>query len=156
MQVKDVMSRVVITIGEEEQVGKAAWLMREHKVSGLPVLDHQENLVGMITESDIVQVTIPKILQEIGMVPKIPGLEKYSENLKALSKRKVQSLVNTKRLVSVTKETSLGEAIALMVAHNIKKLPVICDEKLCGILTYSNIISLMTELSGEENPIQEG
>lgn len=155
MQVKDVMSSVVITIGEDELVARAVWLMHHHKVSGLPVLDEEGNLMGMITESDIVQVTIPKILQEIGMVPKIPGLEKYSENLKELSKRRVHSLVTTRRLVSVTEKTSLGEAIALMVAHNIKKLPVVCvSQKLCGILTYSDIITLMTKLSDGESSTQ--
>lgn len=147
MKVKEVMSREVVTITEEELVSKAAWLMHHHKLSGLPVLDSQGELVGMITESDIVQVTIPKILQEIGMVPNIPKLEKYADNLKELGERRVSGLVSTRRLVSVGEETSLGEAIALMVAHNIKKLPVVRKKKLTGILTYSDIITLMTRLS---------
>lgn len=147
MKVKDVMSREVVTIREEELVAKAAWLMNSHKVSGLPVLNSQNDLVGMITESDIVQVTIPKILQEIGIVPKIPGLEKYSENLKELGGKRISDFVSTRRLVSVKSDTSLGEAIALMVAHNIKKLPVVDDSALIGMITYSDIIALMTKLT---------
>lgn len=150
MKVKDVMSREVIPIGEEELVAKAAWLMHHHKVSGLPVLDDQGNLVGMITESDIVQVTIPKILQDIGVVPNIPGLEKYTENLKDLGGRRISGLVSTRRLISVEEDTSLGEAIALMVAHNIKKLPVVDGTTLKGIITYSDIIALMTRLTPME------
>lgn len=149
MKVKDVMSKDVVTIGEEELVSQAAWYMHHYKVSGLPVLDQENKIVGMITESDIVQVTIPKILQEIGMVPNIPGLEKYIDNLKELSRRKVMGLVSTRRLISVDGETTLGEAIALMVAHNVKKLPVVSGTDLIGILTYSDIISLMTRLTAD-------
>ena len=149
MKVSQVMKREVITVAKEALVGEAAALMALHRNSGLPVMDG-DRVVGMITESDIVQMSIPGILQSIGTVPEIPGLEKYFDRIEELSKKKIKDIVNTFGAVTISEEEELGKAIALMVAKNVKKLPVLKGDKLVGTLTYSDIISLMANRAKEK------
>lgn len=58
IEVREMMSRDVITIRENQTISEAANLMMEKKISGLPVVDNQDNLVGMITESDIFRMVV--------------------------------------------------------------------------------------------------
>lgn len=140
------MQRNVTTVEKGELVGNAAKLMTSGCISGLPVMDG-EKVVGMITESDVVQMFIPGILRVLGEVPKIPGLEKYLERMDELAQKKVEQIVSTHGAVTITEEVELGEAIALMVAKGVKKLPVTKEDKLVGIITYSDIIKVVADRS---------
>lgn len=144
MIVSQVMRREVLTVDMNATVKEAATLMAAHCTSGLPVMNG-DKVVGMITESDIVQMSIPGILQLLGHVPEIPGLDKYFDGIKDLGKKQVREIVNTHGAVTTTEEVELGKAIALMVAKNVKKLPVLRGEKLVGTITYSDIIALMAK-----------
>jgi CBS domain-containing protein len=61
LTVDKVMTRKVLTVRPEDPISKAAQLMLENKVSGLPVVDHEERLVGILTESDIFRMLITSL-----------------------------------------------------------------------------------------------
>lgn len=144
MKVSQVMNKDFISIEKSALVGEAASLMAKHKVNGLPVMDGQK-VVGMITESDIVQMSIPGILQTLGQVPEIPGIEKYFDRIEELSEKRVEDIVSTFGAITVEKDAELGNAIAMMVAKGIKKLPVLENDEMVGTITYSDIINLMAK-----------
>jgi acetoin utilization protein AcuB len=58
LKVKDIMSKNIITIGPEDTVEKAAVIMLEHRISGLPVMNEKGKLVGVITQGDIFKVLV--------------------------------------------------------------------------------------------------
>lgn len=58
LEVRDIMTRDVITVHENDTIKKAAQLMNTHKIGGLPVVDNEDRLVGIITESDIFKILI--------------------------------------------------------------------------------------------------
>lgn len=58
LKVKDIMSKNIITIGPEDTVEKAAVIMLEHRISGLPVINEKGKLVGIITQGDIFKVLV--------------------------------------------------------------------------------------------------
>lgn len=58
LEVKDIMTKDVITVRQDDTIKKAAELMNEYKIGGLPVLDDKDHLVGIITESDIFRILI--------------------------------------------------------------------------------------------------
>lgn len=58
LKVEAIMTRKPITISPEETIAEAAWLMLEHKISGLPVADYAGKVVGIITESDIFRLVV--------------------------------------------------------------------------------------------------
>ena len=58
LRVKEIMTRNPITVSENATIARAAQMMLEHKISGLPVVDDAGNLVGIITESDIFRLVV--------------------------------------------------------------------------------------------------
>jgi CBS domain-containing protein len=74
LKIKRVMTPNPITISGKVTIGEAAQVMLEHKVSGLPVIDHNGNLVGIITESDIFRI----VIQKWGRIEPVQWLGQFS------------------------------------------------------------------------------
>ena len=66
LQLKDIMTTRVITCGPEDTIKTAASLMQQHKIGALPVMDKEDRVVGIITESDIFRILIAWFNEEIG------------------------------------------------------------------------------------------
>jgi len=130
MLVRDVMTEDVKTIDPESNVKRAAELMREYKVGSLVVVKN-DNLVGIITEDDIIE--------------KVVAENKNPEEVK------VRDIMSGKVIVT-SPDTEIEEAARVMVKYNIKKLPVIFEGVLVGIITASDIVAaepkLMEEIEG--------
>jgi acetoin utilization protein AcuB len=66
LEVRDIMSKPVITVHPEDTIKMAATLLYENRIGALPVVDGEEKLVGIITESDIFRVMIEWFNEEVG------------------------------------------------------------------------------------------
>jgi len=120
MEIKEIMTKDVIMISQEDTVRKAAKLMLEKKVRSLIVTDGGD-AVGILTETDI--------LNRVIAVDKDPDILKVKR-------------VMTTPLVVIEPEASIELAIDTMVENNIKKLPVVtADNKLVGIVTVTDILN---------------
>ena len=106
-----------VTIGADETVGKAQQLMREHKIGGIPVVDADNKLIGIVTNRDL----------------------RFERN----AKRSIGEVMTSENIVSVSKGTSLKDAEQILQANKIEKLPVIDeDNSLAGLITYRDIIKV--------------
>jgi len=110
-----------VTVTKDETVGDAKNLMRKYSIGGIPVVDAQTKLIGIITNRDL-------------------RFEKKNE-------RKIEEVMTSKNLVTVSEGTSLKQAEIILQDNKIEKLPVVDENyKLVGLITYRDIIKV------RENP----
>lgn len=123
MQIKNLMSKDLITIDKDQSLSDALKLLRKNNISHLPVLNNKE-LVGIISERDIANKL---------------GSSKY-ENIPA-SRLHVSSVM-VKNIITVPETMRLGDVARLMVEKGIGSVPIMCDDKMEGIVSKDDIITL--------------
>src|SRR5262245_16689586 len=143
MKAMDVMVRDVVTVKPETDVASAIKLLIEHDISALPVVEDGGRVVGVISEADLVHRA------EIGtekhrpwwLEALTPGSMLAAEFAKAHGLR--VSEVMSPHVVSASEETPLAEIAALLEKHRIKRVPIIEDGKLVGIVSRSNLVQAL-------------
>lgn len=145
--VADVMSRDPILVKPETPLKEAIQILAEKRISGLPVVDDGENLVGIISETDLMWqetgVEPPPYIMILDSVIYLQNPARYEQEIhKALGQTVGE--VMSDRPISITPEKSLREAAHLMHDKTISRLPVLDDNgKVIGILTRGDIIRAM-------------
>ena len=130
------MTRNPVTATPDMSIGEASDLMKREKVHRLPVLDKDKNLVGVITEKDILHAS-----------PSPASSLSIHEMAYLLSKLTVRKLM-TKDPVTITEDTTVEEAARLMSDQDLSCLPVVNGSKLVGIVTKSDMFRILLELFG--------
>ena len=130
------MTKNPVTINPEASVVEASELMKKEKVHRLPVLDRDKNLIGVISEKDILFAT-----------PSPASSLSIHEMACLLSKLTVRKLM-TKNPVTINRTTTVEEAARLMVDQDLSCLPVVEDGKLVGIVSKSDMFKILLELFG--------
>jgi CBS domain-containing protein len=147
MRVKDVMTPNVICIGADEPVLKAARLMLQNRISGLPVVDKEGELVGMVTEGDFLrrgelgtQRQRPKWLEFI------VGPGKLAQEYTHSSGRKVEDIM-TPDPWTIGQDELLEAVVDTMERHHVKRLPVTRSGRMVGIVSRANLMHALASLS---------
>lgn len=154
MQVKEVMTRQVLTVSTEDSVEKCSRLLIENNISSLPVLDENGELVGMVTEGDLIRRTsrieAPGYLEILGGIIYLGSPKKYVEKIQRAMAYKAGDLMSTD-IISADPEDSVKDAATLMLEKSIGRLPVVDDTgKLVGIVSRRDIMKqLYVTDSGE-------
>ncbi|HDD46515.1 MAG TPA: CBS domain-containing protein [Candidatus Aenigmarchaeota archaeon] len=130
MRVKDIMRRDIKTVSPEENVREGAKLMKKFNVGSLLVVKDSD-LLGIVTENDIIE----KVVAE-------------GKNANTMKMKDIM----TENVIVIDPEADIEEAAATMVKYNIKKLPVLIDKVLVGIVTATDIMAaeprIMEEIEG--------
>ena len=149
MRAHQIMTRRLITVVADTSIIDAANIMLKNHVSGLPVLDHTGKLVGIVSQSDFLRRA------EIGTQRKrarwlkiLLGPGTAATDFVRESGRKVGEVM-TLEPYTVTEDATLEEVVQLMERNNVKRLPVIREDKLVGIVTRSNLLQAVAELARE-------
>jgi CBS domain-containing protein len=152
MQVRDVMTRNVISAAANETVTKAIRTMLQNRISGLPVVDAAGNLVGMLTEGDFLrrgeigtQRRRPKWLEFLA------GPGRLADEYAHASGRKIEEVM-TRDPVTVAEDDSLETVVELMERRRIKRLPVLRDGKIVGIVSRANLMHALASLARDTQP----
>jgi CBS domain-containing protein len=147
MRAHQIMTKDVLTVAPDASILEAARLMLERHISGLPVLDKDEKLIGIVSEGDFIRRA------EIGTQRRRPrwlqffvGPGREADEFVRQSGRKVEEIM-THDPVTVSEDTALEEIVTLMEKHDIKRLPVIRGEKLVGIVTRANLLRAVASLT---------
>ena len=150
MQVKDVMTRNVISVEANEPVLKAARLMLQNRISGLPVIDKEGELVGIVTEGDFLRRS------EIGTQRRRPkwlefivGPGRLADEYVHTSGRKVEEIM-TPDPCTVTEDDSLETVVELMERRHIKRLPVMRGGRMVGIVSRANLMHALASLARDD------
>jgi Predicted transcriptional regulator, contains C-terminal CBS domains len=156
IKVEDAMQKNVITIKNDMKIEEAARILRENRISGAPVIDKNNRLVGILSEGDIIrliEVHSPKlnlILPSPLDLIELPIRMKheYDEIVKGLKKAAVTLVdeIMTRKPITIRPGQSVSDAAELMDKHKIKRLPVVDDEgNLMGIITRGDIIGALVK-----------
>ena len=136
MLVHERMSSHPVTITPDLPITEALRLMRDKQVRRLPVLDQEGNLIGIVSEKDLLYAS-PSPATSLSIY----------EMHYLLSQLRIQELM-TKDVITVTPDTLLEEAARIMVDHKIGGLPVTEGRKLLGIITQTDIFEVLLEQFG--------
>jgi len=149
MQAADVMTVDVVTVDPETPVQQVASLLSERGISGVPVVDGKRQLVGMISEGDLMRRvetdTQPRRSWWLQMLSTNTDLA--SEYVKKHGRRARH--VMTCDVVSVTAATPLAEIADLLERHRIKRVPVVRDGILVGIVSRANLVRALASRGGQ-------
>jgi CBS domain-containing protein len=146
MQVRDVMTRNVISVAAGETIMNAARTMLQNRISGLPVVNAQGDLVGMVTEGDFLR------RGELGTERRRPrwlefliGPGRLATEYVHTSGRKVEEVM-TVDPVTVAEDDTLQTVVELMERKRIKRLPVLRDGRMVGIVSRANLMHALVSL----------
>jgi len=149
MRAHQIMTRNTITVLPETPLLEAAQKMLENHVSGLPVLDATGRLVGIVSESDFLRRS------EIGTQQRRPRWLQFflspshsADDFIHERGRKVADVMTSDPIV-VDESTQLDELVRLMETNGIKRLPVLRDDRLVGIITRSNLLQAVASMAKE-------
>ena len=147
MRAHQIMTRSVITIAPDASILEAAKTMLQHHVSGLPVVDAAGRLVGIVSEGDFIR------RGEIGTQRKrgrwltfLLGAGATAADYVHEHGRKVSDVM-TSDPVSGTEDATLEEIVNAMETNGVKRLPVMKDGKLAGIVSRANLLQAVAGLS---------
>ena len=147
LKAKDIMTVDVITAKPETTVEELARLLIEHKISGVPVVDVDNQLVGVVTENDLIKknarLHIPTIVRLFDAYFLLDS-KKVEDEIKKMVAGTVDEICN-KDIVSLTEETTLEEIATIMSEKKIHLLPVLRDGMVVGIVGKADIVKSMTK-----------
>ncbi len=134
LQVKDLMTWDLFTLQENDNLALAKSLMNLARIRHIPIINADKNFVGLLTHRDILSATVSR-LADVDM----QTMEELDLGIP------VREIMNTK-ITTVTSETSLKEAAAILLEHKYGCLPVLENGRLVGILTEADFLSLTISL----------
>jgi len=147
MQVKDVMTQKVISVRENDSVVAAARLMLLNRISGLPVLNNEGALVGIITEGDFLRRSeIETQRRRPRWLEFVIGPGRLADEYVHTSGRKVGEIM-TPNPQFVTENEALEAVVERMEHHHIKRLPVMRDGRMVGIISRANLVQALASLA---------
>jgi CBS domain-containing protein len=116
-QVKDAMTLKVATVGPDVSVEQAIQILLDKQVSGAPVVDNDGNLVGIITQFQLLEVM-------------------YDPKLKMSRVRELM----TRNVLTVDENTTLATVANMLIVHRIHRLPVLRQRRVVGIISRSDLL----------------
>ncbi|WP_097015851.1 HPP family protein [Anaerocolumna aminovalerica] len=148
----DIMNTKVLSIGPNASVEEAVKMFSQNKISGLPVVDDNNKLIGILTERDI--VVFSSDLHVIPLISSSNWISPYTDVSKISSSKRGYDLISktqvekvmTKKLYDVTGDASWYEIVKIMKSGKINHIPVVDNErKLIGIITRTDMLNYMAE-----------
>ena len=147
MRAQQIMTQHVITIGADAPIAEAVDTMLRHHVSGLPVVDADGDLIGIISEGDFIRRA------EIGTQRKrgrwlsfLVGTDRVAADFVHAHGRKVGEIMTPDPL-TIWEDTPLDEIVEIMETNNVKRLPVVRGKRLVGIVTRSDFLATVADLA---------
>ena len=151
MLAREIMSREVISISPEEKVDEAARILVENKISGLPVVDANNHVVGIITEKDlIIRASELKVPFYVTLFDSIIFLEnpiRFNNDVKKYIATQVKDAM-TRKVFVVEEDTPISEIVEIMQKRAVNRVPVVRNEKLVGIITRNDILKSLVKTNG--------
>lgn len=143
LQARDIMTREVITVTPETSVSEVAFLLDKHRISGVPVLDKEDWVVGVITQSDLVararDLELPPVIAlfDLRLVLETPG--HFKKRLEKMLGTTVQQVM-TPEPVTVYPETPVSQIAELMARKKVHTIPVVEGGKLTGVIGKIDLV----------------
>lgn len=138
MKIKEVMILDLTSVSADTPIKEAVKIMSRQRMAGLPVVDNEQSIIGIITESDIAKACLPGYYKELQNPSFIPDFDQFSQQAKKIAHLPVKDFMTTV-VYSVEEDTSRTEAANLLFRKHLRIVPVVRLGKLVGVLTPSSL-----------------
>lgn len=143
LKAKDIMTKDVMTVKADTPIQEMARILTERKISGVPVVDDDGSLVGIVTENDLInqnkRLHIPTVMRLFDAFVLLESPSKIETEIKKISATKV-SEIYTRKVITVSPETDVEEIATIMSEKKVHLIPVVEDKKILGIIGKTDII----------------
>ncbi|WP_058486266.1 CBS domain-containing protein [Defluviitalea phaphyphila] len=144
MTAKDIMQRNVLYIKKDMLIKDIAKLLFENKISGVPVVDDDKKVIGIVTEKDLLtkdkNPRFPSYVEFLGSIIFLEGVKRYDEELRKLAATKAEEIM-TKKVHTIKEDTSIEEIASIMVEERVNRVPVVDEEgRLIGIVSRADML----------------
>ncbi len=152
MLARDVMTTTVATVHPRTPLAEAVAKLVEGRISGLPVVDDQGALVGILTEGDLLRRV------ELGTVPQHSGWMRFLRGPGLAASEYVRTHtaavedVMTQAPTSATPATTLDDVVALMERHRVRRVPIVDDGKLVGLVSRADLVRALASALHQAAP----
>lgn len=137
MIIEEIMTTNIITLGEEQTILDAYSLMIQHSIRHLPIVDQEKHLIGIVSDRDIRDAS-----------PSILNNNNHQDNVLQLP---IKTIMKT-NLITGHPLDFVEEIGAIFYKHKINCLPIVKNRKLVGIITHSDLLHSLIELTGAHQP----
>ena len=146
MNAADLMTSFVVSVKSDATIQEAAQLMLQYRISGLPVTDGGGAVLGIITESDLLRrAETGTEKRHTRWVSLLIGPGRMAQEYVRTHARQVGELM-TERVFTVTPQTPLSDLVALMETKRVKRLPVVEQGQLVGIVSRADVMAALIGL----------
>ncbi len=146
LKAKDIMSSSVLTVKMSTSIAEVAEIFHDNSIGGAPVVDDEGKLVGIITESDLIdqnkKLHIPTVVAIFDAVVYLESLRKFEEELRKMTGNKVKDLCSTD-VVTVDADTPVNEIASIMADSHFHTIPVLDNALLVGVVGKDDIVKTM-------------
>jgi CBS domain-containing protein len=143
----DIMTSSVITVTTETSVQELARIFSLHNISGVPVVDTAGDLIGVVTENDLIDQTkklhIPTVVAILDSIFYLENPGKMEKEMKKIAGTTVLDIYSSDPM-TVNEEATLEEIATIMAEKNVHTLPVVRERKLVGVIGKKDIIKTLS------------
>lgn len=154
MRVDDIMARDVVSVPPDASVREIASLMLERRISGVPVVDAEGQVLGVVSEGDLIRrPEIETDRADRGWLSIFVSDEERARDFVKSHGRRAREVM-TRPAVCVAPQTPLDEAVRIMERHHIKRLPVVEQGRLVGLMTRADLVRALLLRQHAHSPTQ--
>ena len=147
-RVGDIMTTEVISVQPDTRVGEIARLMSQHAISGLPVVDANNHVIGVVSELDMMvrntHFKLPSFIFIFDAMIPLETPDHYEDRLEKVLGTTAHEIMS-EPAKTISPEATIEELAELMVDQHINPVPVVDHGRLVGIISRSDIIRLMAQ-----------
>jgi CBS domain-containing protein len=148
LNASDIMTTEIITVKKDTSLKELAGLLYDNHINGVPVVDDDGALIGIICEVDLIRkdkkLHIPTVVTLFDAVFYLERPKKFEDELKRINATTVEDLY-TKEVITVNKDTPVEEIAALMTDKKVYTIPVMDDDLLVGVIGKADLIRALAD-----------
>ncbi len=147
---KDIMTKNVVTVTADTSLEKLSSILITNEISGVPVLDTEGGLYGIVTENDLIRqnkrLHIPTVVSFLDAAIYLESSKKFEAEVKRVTATKVGEIC-TRKVVTIDEDTTVTDIATLMSEKKVYLLPVLKAGKLTGIVGKRDVVKAVARVS---------
>lgn len=145
---RDIMTKDVITVKKDTKVSALAEIFTMAGIGGVPVVDDAGKVIGVVTESDLVEQSkslhLPTVFTILDSVIFLETAKHFEKELKKMTGAKVEDIY-TENAITVRPDTPIREIATIMSEKKVYTIPVLDGDKLVGVIGKADVVKAMTK-----------
>ncbi|KXG74456.1 CBS domain-containing protein [Thermotalea metallivorans] len=144
MKAKEIMNRKVIAVNQEMTVDEVVKILLDHGISGVPVVEEDGRVVGIVSETDLIyrekRLHLPSFISILQGIVFLESTKDLERQVKKMAAYKVKDVM-TKNVITVSEDAALEDVVDIIIDKKVNRVPVTDSKgKLLGIITRSDIL----------------